>query len=83
MIMALGEVVTGNYFQVLGLRAQIGRTLVPDDDRRGADRAVVLSHALWVRDYGSNTGVVGQTVRIHNQPYTIVGVAEKSYTGMD
>jgi len=80
--MALGEVVTGNYFQVLGLRAQIGRTLVPDDDRRGADRAVVLSHALWVRDYGSNTGVVGQTVRIHNQPYTIVGVAEKSYTGM-
>ena len=80
--MAFGEVVTGNYFQVLGLRAQIGRTLGPEDDRPGADRAVVLSHALWVRDYGSNPGIVGQTMRIHNQPYTIVGVAEKSYTGM-
>ncbi len=80
--MALGEVVTGNYFQVLGLRAQIGRTLVPDDDRPGAGRAVLLSHALWARDYGSNPGIVGQTMRIHNQPYTIVGVAERSYTGM-
>jgi predicted permease len=80
--MALGEVVTGNYFQVLGLRAHVGRMLVPDDDRPGADRAVVLSHALWVRDYGSNPGIVGQTMRIHNQPYTVVGVAEKSYTGM-
>jgi predicted permease len=80
--MALGEVVTGNYFQVLGLRAQIGRTLVPDDDRPGAPRTVFLSHALWVRDYGSNPGIVGQTMRIHNHEYTIVGVAEKSYTGM-
>ena len=80
--MALGEVVTGNYFQVLGLRAQVGRTLVPDDDRPGAPRAVFLSHALWVRDYGSNPGIVGQSIRIHNQPYTVVGVAEKSYTGM-
>jgi putative ABC transport system permease protein len=80
--MALGEVVTGNYFQVLGLRAQVGRTLMPDDDRPGAPRAVLLSHALWVRDYGSNPGIVGQTIRIHNQPYSVVGVTEKAYTGM-
>ncbi|HEX7136822.1 MAG TPA: ADOP family duplicated permease, partial [Vicinamibacterales bacterium] len=80
--MALGEVVTGNYFQVLGLRARLGRTLMPEDDRAGAARAVLLSYALWARDYGSNPGIVGQTIRIHNQPYTIVGVAEKSYTGM-
>ena len=80
--MALGEVVTGNYFPVLGLRARLGRTLTPEDDRPGAARAVLLSYALWVRDYGSNPGIVGQTIRIHNQPYTVVGVAEKSYTGM-
>jgi putative ABC transport system permease protein len=80
--MALGEVVTGNYFPVLGLRARLGRTLTQEDDRPGAARAVLLSYALWVRDYGSNPGIVGQTIRIHNQPYTVVGVAEKSYTGM-
>ena len=44
--MALGEVVTGNYFQVLGVPAAIGRTLLPEDDRPGAPRAAVISHRL-------------------------------------
>jgi putative ABC transport system permease protein len=80
--MALGEVVTGNFFATLGLKAQIGRTLLPSDDRPGADRAVMLSHGTWTRDFGSNPNVVGQTLRIHGNVYTIVGVAERSYTGM-
>jgi predicted permease len=80
--MALGEVVTGNFFQMLGIRAEIGRTLMPDDDKPGAPRAVVLSYGTWSRDYGSNPAVVGQTMRIHGQPYTIVGVASRSYSGM-
>ena len=50
--MALGEVVTGNYFQMLGVRAAIGRTLLPEDDRPGAARALVLSYATWQREYG-------------------------------
>ena len=48
--MALGEVVTGNYFQVLGVSAALGRTLLPEDDRPGAPRAVVLSNRAWMRD---------------------------------
>jgi predicted permease len=80
--MALGEVVTGNFFQMLGIRAEIGRTLMPDDDKPGAPRTVVLSYGTWSRDYGSNPSVVGQTMRIHGQPYTIVGVASRSYSGM-
>ena len=80
--MALGEVVTGNFFQVLGIRAELGRTLLPQDDKPGAPRAVLLSYGAWTRDYGSNPGVVGQTMRIHGQPYTIVGVASRSYAGM-
>ena len=80
--MALGEVVTGNFFSMLGIRAELGRTLLPDDDKPGAPRAVVLSYGTWTRDYGSNPAVVGQTMRIHGQPYTIVGVASRSYTGM-
>ncbi len=80
--MALGEVVSGNFFQMLGIRAELGRTLVADDDKPGAPRAVVLSYGTWTRDYGSNPGVIGQTMRIHGQPYTIVGVASRTYAGM-
>jgi hypothetical protein len=80
--LALGEVVTGNYFQVLGVNAAIGRTLAPTDDIQGAERVVVLSHRLWDRDFGGSPKAVGRTLRIHGQPYTIVGVAPRGFTGM-
>jgi len=80
--MAFGEVVTGNFFPLLGITAEIGRTIVPGDDRPGAERVVVLSHGMWMRDFAGNPNAVGQTLRIHGQPYTIVGVAQRKYTGM-
>ncbi|HET9262329.1 MAG TPA: ABC transporter permease [Vicinamibacterales bacterium] len=81
-VMALGEVVTGNYFSLLGVKASIGRTLLPEDDRPGAARAVAISHRLWVREYGSDPHVLGKTIQIHGQPYTIVGVISSDFTGM-
>jgi predicted permease len=80
--MALGEVVSGNYFQVLGVGAALGRTLGPDDDRPGATRAVMISDRLWRRDYGADPQAVGRAIHIHGQPYTIVGVAQARFTGM-
>jgi predicted permease len=80
--MALGEVVTGNYFQLLGVPAAIGRTLLPDDDRTGAPRVAVISHRLWRRDFGGDPSVLGRTLLIHGQPYAIVGVAAERFTGM-
>ncbi len=80
--LAMGETVTGNYFQLLGVRAAAGRTLLPDDDRPGASRAAVISYRLWNREYGLSPAIVGQSIRIHGQPYTIVGVAPKTFTGM-
>jgi predicted permease len=81
-VMALGEVVTGNYFSLLGVKAAIGRTLLPEDDRPGAPRTVAISHRLWVRDYGSDPNVMGRTIQIHGQPYAIVGVVAREFTGM-
>ncbi|HVR29113.1 MAG TPA: ABC transporter permease [Thermoanaerobaculia bacterium] len=78
----LGEVVTGSYFQVLGLDAATGRTLLPSDDVAGAPRVVVLSHAYWRRELGGDPGVIGRTLRIRGQVYDIVGVAPAGYTGM-
>jgi len=80
--MALGEVVTGNYFQVLGVGAALGRTLLPDDDRPGAPRVAMLSHRAWQREYARDPGVLGRTLLIHGQSYTIVGVAPEAFTGM-
>ncbi|HVJ28326.1 MAG TPA: ABC transporter permease [Vicinamibacterales bacterium] len=80
--MALGEVVTGNYFQVLGVKAALGRTLVPDDDRPGAPRAIALSHRIWMRDYAGDPAVLGRTMQIRGQSYTIVGVIEQQFNGM-
>jgi predicted permease len=80
--MALGEVVTGNYFRVLGVNAALGRTLRPEDDAPGAPRTVVISHRLWVREYGAAPAILDRTIHIHGQPYTIVGVMPREFTGM-
>ncbi|MEX2571019.1 MAG: ABC transporter permease [Gemmatimonadota bacterium] len=80
----LGGIVTGNYFGLLGVRTELGRTLLPSDDASGADPAVaVISHALWQRHYGGGEEVIGRTVRIQGSPFTIVGVAPDGFTGID
>src|SRR5262245_15082314 len=80
--MALGEVVTGTYFQLLGVSPALGRTLLPGDDRAGAPRVTMISHKSWRRDFGGDPSVLGRTLLIHGQPYTIVGVAPERFTGM-
>ena len=79
--LALGEVVTGNYFQALGIKARLGRTLLPEDDVKGAPRAAMISYKLWTRDYGASPSAIGQSIRMHGQLYAIVGVAPRQFTG--
>jgi predicted permease len=80
--LAMGETVTGNYFQLLGLKARLGRTLLPDDDRAGAARAAVISYRAWQREYGGSPSVLGRSIHIRNQAYSIVGVLPAGYAGM-
>ncbi len=80
--LALGEVVTGNYFQLLGVHAELGRTLMPDDDRPGAPRVVAIADRFWRQEFGADPATVGRTLRIHGQPYAIVGVVPGTFTGM-
>jgi hypothetical protein len=80
--LAMGEIVTGNYFQVFGVAAAIGRTILPSDDSPSAPPVVLLSHRYWVRELGSAPDVVGRTVRIRGHAYTIVGVARREFSGM-
>ena len=79
---ASAEFVTGNYFGVLGVRAEAGRTIAPGDaDRAGQPPIVVISHGLWQRAFGGDPAVIGATIRVNNQPLTIVGVADRQFHG--
>lgn len=74
-----GVKISADAFQLLGVNAAIGRTLVPDDDRPDRPLVVVLTYGLWKRRFGSDPGVVGQTVHISGEPYTIVGVLPANF----
>ena len=80
--LVLGQVVTANHFQVLGVQPERGRLLQPADDSPGADRAVVLSHRMWIREFARAEDVVGRTLQLRGLPYTIVGIAPASFTGV-
>ena len=81
--LAFGEVVTANYFSALGLPLALGRGFLPAEDQgEGAHAVVVISHRVWQRSFGGDANVVGQTVRIKNRPYAIVGVAGERFTGL-
>ena len=72
-----GDLVSGEYFQVLGVRPSIGRLLDSNDDSPVA----VLSYGLWQRSFGSNAGVIGSVLQLNGHSFTVVGVAGKAFRG--
>ncbi|WP_109486878.1 ABC transporter permease [Occallatibacter savannae] len=77
----MGEYVSGNYFQTLGVRAAVGRLLIPEDDHRGAPPVAVMSYRTWKQRYGGDPNVVGSTFQIETFAFTIVGIAPPGFYG--
>ncbi len=77
-----GGLVTGNYFSVLGINPQLGRALTPEDDRIESPPAAVLSHHLWQDRFGSDQNIIGKTVSLNNQGFTVVGIAPEDFKGV-
>jgi len=78
------QLVSGNYFQTVGISAAIGRTITADDDR--PDRAApvaVISDSLWRRAFGRDPAVLGRTIRIKDTPFEIVGVMPAGFAGLN
>src|SRR2546423_6524068 len=69
-----GALVTGNFFKVIGLQPQVGRVFTEEEDRVGGPMVSVISDKLWQRVFNRDPNVLGKTVNLGNQPYTIVGV---------
>ena len=80
--LASGLIVTGNYFDTLGVRAALGRLLTPADDvTPGAHPVVVLGHDFWRSRFGADPGVVGRELRINGQSFTVIGVSAAGFYG--
>ena len=79
-----GQVVSGNYFSILGVNMALGRPILPEEDQVvGRDHVVVLSHSLWQRRFGADAGILGRGVVMNGQHYTVVGVAPIGFYGTD
>ena len=77
-------VVTGNYFSTLGVEAVRGRTFTAEEDKvKGANPVAVLSYGLWQKRFGGDPNVIGTSVKLKQQPFTIIGVAPGRFTGTD
>ena len=77
------ELVSGDFFGVLGLQAAAGRLLIVEDDRTlGGSPVAVISHSLWQRRFKSDPEVIGRTLNLNNYDYTIIGVAPVGYSSM-
>jgi predicted permease len=79
-----GYMVSGNYFDVLGIQAARGRLLTPEDDRvPGAHPLAVLSYACWQQRFGGDPGAVGRTVKFNSLDFTIIGIAPRGFFGTE
>src|SRR5438477_7007704 len=76
-----GAMVTGGYYETLGLNPVIGRLLTQDDDERGAPPVAVISYGYWERQFAQSPAAVGQQVLINGVPVTIIGVSPRGFVG--
>jgi putative ABC transport system permease protein len=77
-----GELVSSNYFDVLGVAAARGRLMAPDDDRDvNGGHNVVLSHRFWQRNLAGDPSIVGETIDVDGYPFTVIGIASEPFAG--
>jgi predicted permease len=78
------EMVSGDYFDTLGVEPAAGRTFRPDEDQTPGTHAVaVLGYGFWQRQYAGDPEVIGRTVYLNRHPFTVIGVAAEDFTGLD
>jgi hypothetical protein len=81
---ANGQVVSGNYFSVLGVNAILGRTITPQDDRiAGGSRVAVISYGYWQHRFALDPAVIGKQVVLNNSPFSIIGVTPPEFFGLE
>jgi predicted permease len=77
------QLVSGNYFAVLGVAPGLGRYFVPSDDAGTGEAVVVLSHRHWRKGFGGDPAIVGRSLAVNGTPLTVVGIAPEGFFGLD
>lgn len=78
----MGGIVSGNFFEVLGIEPILGRTFLPEEDRtRNTHPVTVISHTLWQRRFGSDPNIVGKTISLNDHAFTVIGIAPPGFFG--
>jgi putative ABC transport system permease protein len=79
-----GDLVSGNFFSLLGVRPALGRAFLPEEDRvEGSSPVVVLNDRLWRRRFAADPAIVGKTITLNGQSFTVVGVAPRGFEGIN
>ena len=82
--LTIGMLVTANFFRVMGIEPEWGRAFRADEDQvPGRDAVVMLSHELWLRQFGADPAILGRTVRLNGIAFTVIGVTPAGFTGLD
>jgi predicted permease len=77
-----GEIVTGNYFDVLQVKPELGRGFLAEEDRTaGTHPVVVISNALWRHQFSSDRSIIGKVINLNNRSYTVIGVMPETFAG--
>jgi predicted permease len=77
-----GELVSSNYFDVMGVKPVLGRGILPEENLTpNAHPVTVISHSLWQRRFNADQGIVGKTIYLNGQPFTVIGVMPESFLG--
>ena len=77
-----GQRVTWRFFDVLGVKPMLGRGFVPEEDRQGANRVLVLGHALWKTRFGSDSSIVGRDISVNGVSYRVAGVLPQTFESL-
>lgn len=75
----IGVRISGNFFQMAGVDAELGRVLIPDDDTPGRPKVVVIAHGLWQRRFGGDPNAIGRKITLNGDPYTVAGVLRPEF----
>jgi putative ABC transport system permease protein len=82
--LTLGLLVSGNFFTVMGVEPELGRTFRPEEDQvPGRDPVVIVSHGVWKQQFGSDPSILGRRIQLSGIEFTVVGVAPEGFTGMN
>jgi putative ABC transport system permease protein len=78
--LAVGHLVSGQFFTLLGVKPALGRTFGTAEEAAGSNDVIVLSHGFWQRRFGSDPGIVGRTVTANNRAFTVIGVMKPDFS---